>query len=95
MQFRPGCYEAKIIRPAKLKAKIKVSRHQIEDLSLDSYGDEPPIDADLKAAYRGQILKAQSVNIDGVSSASILSKAVKSVVGQALAAAIDEKQKQE
>lgn len=88
MQFKPGFYEAKIVKPAKIKARIKVGRHKIEDLCLDSYGGAPQIDPDLKAAYRGQILKAQSVNIDGVSSASILSKAVKSAVGQALAAAV-------
>lgn len=85
--FKPGSYQAKLSKPVHIKTKVTVNRHQITDVRLASYAGEQKIDQDLKNEFKGQILKAQSVNIDGVSSASILTKAVKSVVGQALAQA--------
>ena len=51
--------------------------------------DERLIEPALEKVFRGQILKSQSVAIDGVSSASVLTKAVKTVVGKALADARD------
>lgn len=85
--FKAGSYQAKLSKPVHIKTKVTVDQHKITDVSLATYAGEQKIDHDLENAFRGQILKVQSVNIDGISSASILTKAVKSVVGQALAAA--------
>lgn len=91
LTFKPDTYVTKITSPAKIKATVTVDQTQIKDVKLASYDDEREIDPNLEDAFKGQILKAQSVNIDGVSSASVLTKAVKSAVGEALAEARDSK----
>lgn len=92
LTFAPDTYIAKISTPAKIQATVIVGQTQIKDVKLTSYDGEREIDDDLEEAFKGQILKAQSANIDGVSSASVLTKAVKSAVGEALAEARDKKQ---
>lgn len=87
VHFKDGIYEAEISNPAKIHAKVLVSDDQIVDVALHSLKDEQPIEPSLQDEFKGQIIDAQSVNIDGISSASILTKAVKSVVGEALAEA--------
>lgn len=85
MTFKPGHYEAEIDRPAKIKAEVTVEDEKIVDVKFHTLKDEQPLESDLAAEFRGQILNAQSVNIDGISTASILTKSIKSVVGKALA----------
>ncbi|KRL90339.1 FMN-binding protein [Lactobacillus kalixensis] len=85
MIFKPGYYEAEIDNPARIKTEVKIEDKRIVDVKLYTLKDERPIEPDLAKEFKGQIIDAQSVNIDGVSAASILTKAVKSVVGKALA----------
>lgn len=59
---------------------------------MHSLKGEQPIEPSLEEEFKGQIINAQSVNaqsvnIDGISSASILTEAVKTAVGEALAEA--------
>lgn len=90
ISLKPGTYEAKIEVPARIKTRVLVDDNGIADVRLHSLKGERPIEPDLAEVYKGQIIKAQSVNIDGVSAASALTKAVKSVVGEALAEARDD-----
>ncbi|RVU71181.1 MULTISPECIES: hypothetical protein [Lactobacillus] len=90
MKFKPGCYHAKIDNPAKLQVDLKVNTDTILAVNIDTWDGEKHIEQAIKDVFCGQILEKQSVNIDGVSSASILTKGVKSVVGSALADAMVE-----
>lgn len=87
IKFVPGSYSAKTDSLAHIEAEVKVDEEKIVDLHLKSQPGEREIEPALEKEFRGQILQAQSVKIDGVSSASILTKAVKTVVGEALAEA--------
>lgn len=92
IKFVPGEYSAETKDLVHLKAKIakiKVDKNKIVDVKISSGKDERLIEPALEKVFRGQILKSQSVAIDGVSSASVLTKAVKTVVGKALADARD------
>lgn len=89
IKFIPGEYSAETKDLVHLKAKVKVDRNKIVDVKISSGKDECLIEPALEKVFRGQILKSQSVAIDGVSSASVLTKAVKTVVGKALADARD------
>ena len=86
MTFKEGNYTSKIDKPVNLQANISIKDNKITDVHL--YSESRQIDFELEDAYRGQIITNQSVNIDGITSASILNRAVKSVVGGALADAI-------
>lgn len=85
--FKPGKYRAKLLKPARIETQVTVDNTHILDVKLKSLQGEQKIAPDLAAEFKGQILRAQSLNIDGITSASILTKAVKSVVGEALAKA--------
>lgn len=85
--FNSGTYEAKIVQPARIYTKVKIDNNRIIDVTLGSLKNERPIEAELADEYKAQIIEAQSVNIDGITGASVLTKAVKSVVGEALAEA--------
>lgn len=85
IKFVPGSYSAKTDSLAHIEAKVTVDEDKIVDLHLKSQPGEREIEPELEEEFKGQILQAQSVKIDGVSSASILTKAVKTVVGEALA----------
>lgn len=87
MKFKPGSYTAELIKPAKIKAKVIVDTDKIKEVRICSAKDERKIEPELEKIFTGQIIDAQSVNIDGVSSASVLTKAIKTVVGEALAEA--------
>lgn len=84
MTFKEGNYSSEIEKPLKLKADVSIKDNKIHDVNLFDHNGKK-IDSDLENAYRGEIISKQSVNIDGVSSASILTKAVKTAVGNALA----------
>lgn len=86
-KFKPGIYEAELSNPARIKTQVTINENGISDIKLHSFKDERPIEPALQEVFKGQIIAAQSVNIDGVSAASSLTKAVKSVVGEALAKA--------
>lgn len=88
--FKTGVYEVELTQPANIKTKVTIKNNQIVDVKLHSLKGEREIEPGLQKVFKGQIIKAQSVNIDGISSASILTKAVKSVVGEALAQAREE-----
>lgn len=85
MIFKEGNYMSEVEKPLSVKANVSIKNNKIVDVHLS--GEK--IDSELEDAYRGQILDKQSVNIDGVTSASILTKAVKSAVGEALASACE------
>lgn len=87
MIFKDGNYVSKIDKPIKLKAHVLIKNSKIANLHL--YNDKGKIDSELEEVFRGQIIDKQSVNIDGVTSASVLTKAVKSAVGNALTDAIE------
>lgn len=86
MTFKEGNYTSKIEEPVNLQANVSIKDNKITDVRL--YSESRQIDSELENAYRGQIITNQSVNIDGITSASVLNRAVKSVVGGALADAI-------
>lgn len=94
MKFKSGSYSSKLEKPVKLKADVEIKNNQITDVKLFSAKGERKIEPELEAEFKGQIVSAQSVNIDGISSASILTKAVKSVVGNALAQAVSDRERE-
>lgn len=85
IHLKNGMFQAKIDQPIKLETQVIVKNSRIIDVKIHTLKDEPAIESALADEFRGQIIKAQSVNIDGISSASVLTKAVKTVVGLALA----------
>ncbi|MGQ5709238.1 hypothetical protein [Lactobacillus sp. PSON] len=87
IKFMPGSYSAKTDSLAHIEARVVVDDEKIVDVALKSQPGEREIEPALEKEFKGQILKAQSVKIDGIASASILTKAVKTVVGEALAEA--------
>lgn len=87
MTFKEGNYTAKVDKPLPLQANVSIKNNKISDIQL--YDQTGKIASDVENVYRGQIISHQSVNIDGITSASILNKAVKSAVGGALADAIN------
>lgn len=85
IKFKPGSYSAKTDTLARIEARVTVDDKKIVDVHLKSQPGEREIEPALEEEFKGQILQAQSLKIDGVSSASILTKAVKTAVGEALA----------
>lgn len=87
IKFVPGSYSAKTDSLAHITATVIVNDEKIIDVSLKSQPGEREIEPALEEEFKGQILQAQSVKIDGIASASVLTKAVKTVIGEALAEA--------
>lgn len=85
--FKSKVFEAELEQPARVKAKVEIVQNKIVDVKLHSLKGEQPIEPSLEEEFKGQIINAQSVNINGISSASILTKAVKTAVVEALAEA--------
>lgn len=83
--FKAGTYRAELSKPIAISAKVTVDNDKIKDVEIRTLDGTQNIEPELKDLFKGQIIKAQSVNIDGITSASILTKSVKSVVGDALA----------
>lgn len=93
MKFKSGSYSSELERPVKLRASVEIKDNQIIDVKISSGEGERNIEPELETEFKGQIISAQSVNIDGISSVSILTKAVKSVVGNALVQAVIDNKK--
>lgn len=87
IKFIPGSYSAKTDSLARIEATVEVDEERIINVHLKSQPGEREIEPEIENEFKGQILQAQSLKIDGVSSASVLSKAVKTAVGEALAEA--------
>lgn len=82
--FKTGNFEAELTNPAHIKTTVTIKDNKITDVKIRSLKDEKPIEKALQEEFKGQIINAQSVKIDSVSGATILTKAVKSVVGEVL-----------
>lgn len=83
-KYIPGSYSAEANGMNKVKANITVSQDKIVDVNLELPGESKDFGQAAMKELRGQILKAQSTNIDGVSGASLTTKAVKTAVEEAL-----------
>lgn len=83
-KFVPGSYSAEAEGMHKVKVDVTVDKSKIIDLNLHLEGESKNFSQAATEELRKQILNAQSVDIDGVSGASLTTNAVKEAVGQAL-----------
>ena len=82
--FKSKVFEAELEQPARVKAKVEIAQNKIVDVKLHSLKGEQPIEPSLEEEVKGQIINPQSVILNGTSSESILTKAVKTGVVEAL-----------
>lgn len=83
-KFVPGSYSAEAEGMHKVKVDVTVDKSKIIDLNLHLEGESKNFGQAATEELRKQILNAQSVDIDGVSGASLTTNAVKEAIGQAL-----------
>lgn len=83
-KYIPGSYSAEATGMSKVKVNITVNQDKITDVKLDTEGESKNFGQAAMKELRGQILEAQSPDIDGVSGASLTTKAVREATKEAL-----------
>ena len=89
--YIPGTYSASSRGiSSDVKVSVTVDETSITDVTLDVSGETPGIGTEIGETVAEQILAAQSSDIDGVTGATITSRAVKAALESALAEAVSE-----
>ena len=89
--YTPGTYEGEAQGfGGAVKASVTVDEVYINEVKLTGEGETPDIGGAALSALEMEICKQQTIEIDGVSGATITSDAVKEAVGKALKAAMGE-----
>lgn len=83
-KYIPGSYSAEAEGMSKVRANVTVNEDKITDLQLELPGESKKFGQAAMEELRNQILEAQSTDIDGVTGASLTTKAVKTAVNEAL-----------
>ncbi|CCI84941.1 FMN-binding protein [Lactobacillus pasteurii] len=83
-KYIPDSYSAHAEGMSTVKANITVDQDKITDLQLEMPGESKDFGQAAMKELRGQILDAQSTEIDGVSGATLTTNAVKAAVDEAL-----------
>lgn len=85
--YTPGTYVATANGMFQIKAEVTVDESTVTAVVLDLSNETPGIGQGIGDELAGQILAAQSAEIDGVSGATITTQAVKAAVADCLAQA--------
>lgn len=83
-KYIPGSYSAEATGMSKVKVNLTVDKDKITDVKLDTVGESKDFGQAAMKQLRQQILDAQSSDIDGVTGASLTTKAVKQATQEAL-----------
>ena len=87
-QFKPGTYEASAQgMGGAVTVKVTFSETEITDVVIEGPNETPGYGDKAIAAMPEQVLKAQSADVDGVSGATITSRAVRQAVSDCIAQA--------
>ncbi len=86
--YTPGTYTAEAQGfSSKVKVTVTVDANAITEVKVDASGETPAIGGAAADKLAGQVMTAQSAEIDGASGASMTTKAVKTAVADCLAQA--------
>lgn len=83
-KYIPGTYSAEAEGMSKIKVDLTVDQEKITDVKIDTPGESKKFGQAANDELRQQILDVQSADIDGVTGASLTTKAVKTATTEAL-----------